>query len=101
MWEGFQGELVAGDFCWIFDGFLAGEVVRAGFLACVTAENAFGFADLGGYAWRNFAVVFDSVIGDAFVCVDNSGCDDCAGWAGINTAGAGAAGHIADSGTGM
>ncbi len=61
-------DLVAGDFWWeFFYRLLTGDVVRAGFLANVTAEDAFGFVDLVGDRFWDFVAVFDSVVGDALV----------------------------------
>lgn len=66
---GADGELIAGDFgIFVFGvlvGLLAGDVVRADFLADVAAVDAFGFGDFLGEVRGDGAFVFDGEVGDA------------------------------------
>lgn len=68
--------------------FLFGIVVRADFLADVTAVKALCFFDNFGEFWRDFFFVFDCEIRDAEAGIDDSGGDNGAGWALIDAFGA-------------
>ena len=71
--------------------FLAGGVVRADFLADITAVYVFGFGDFLGEVGRNLVFVFDCEVGDAEARVDDAGGDYGAGGASVDAFGAVAA----------
>lgn len=64
----------------------------ANFLANVAAVEKFGFFDDLGKFWGDFAFVFNGEVGDAEAGVDDTGCDDGAGRAGLDAFRAAAAG---------